>query len=159
MSTVGSIPIVPLGLIGVGTQSLSGAFPTMQRRIPDGLQTIRGRRCETGQTKEPDHVSSRTRRTLAGGTRRLQHPPSASPEPVDPGQVTDDPTIVVSDMSFTSDRLTVEAGTTVTWVFQDDMPHNVVGDGFASEIMQSGTFTTRSPIPAPTHTSARSTRI
>ncbi len=67
--------------------------------------------------------------------------PSASPEPVDPGQVTDDPTIVVSDMSFTSDRLTVEAGTTVTWVFQDDMPHNVVGDGFASEIMQSGTFT------------------
>ena len=74
VSTVGVDSPFPLGLIGVGTQSLSGAFPTMQRRIPDGLQTIRGRRCETGQPKEPDHVSSRTRRTLAGGTRRLQHP-------------------------------------------------------------------------------------
>ena len=66
--------------------------------------------------------------------------PSASPEPVDPGAVASDPTVVVSDMSFTQDRLTVEAGTTVTWVFQDDMPHNVVGDGFGSEVMQTGTF-------------------
>jgi plastocyanin len=64
--------------------------------------------------------------------------PSASPEPVDP--VTGGPTVVVDDMSFTQDRLTVEVGTTVTWVFDDDMPHNVVGDGFASEVMQTGTF-------------------
>ena len=67
--------------------------------------------------------------------------PSASPEPVDPGPVTGDSTVLVSDMSFSSDRLTVEAGTTVTWVFDDVMPHNVVGDGFASEIMESGRFT------------------
>jgi plastocyanin len=67
--------------------------------------------------------------------------PSASPEPVDSGQVAGDPTVLVSDMAFTPDRLTVEAGSTVSWVFDDDMPHNVVGDGFASEVMQTGTFT------------------
>ncbi len=67
--------------------------------------------------------------------------PSASPEPVDPGAVSADPTILVSGMAFDQDRLTVEAGTTVTWVFDDSIPHNVVGDGFASEVMQTGTFT------------------
>jgi plastocyanin len=67
--------------------------------------------------------------------------PSASPEQVDPGPVAGDPTVVVSDMAFAPDRLTVEAGTTASWVFDDNMPHNVVGDGFASEVMQTGAFT------------------
>jgi plastocyanin len=67
--------------------------------------------------------------------------PSASPEPADLDPMTDYPTVVVSDMSFSSDTLTVEAGTTVTWVFEDVMPHNVVGDDFASEIMETGSFT------------------
>jgi plastocyanin len=67
--------------------------------------------------------------------------PSASPEPADSGAVTGDSTVLVSDMSFSSDTLTVEAGSTVTWVFDDVMPHNVVGDGFASEIMETGSFT------------------
>ncbi len=34
----------------------------------------------------------------------------------------------------------VRAGTTVTWRWDGDHPHNVVGDDFESEIQTEGTF-------------------
>jgi plastocyanin len=67
--------------------------------------------------------------------------PAGSTDTVDPGAVTSDPTVVASDLTFSPDSSTVEVGTTVMWVFDDDIPHNVVGEGFESEVMQTGTFT------------------
>ena len=50
-------------------------------------------------------------------------------------------TVVVDDMSYAPDTLTVPAGTTVTWEFKDaGIGHDVVGDGFQSEILTEGTF-------------------
>ena len=50
-------------------------------------------------------------------------------------------TVVVDDMSYAPETLTVPVGTTVTWEFQDaGIGHDVVGDDFQSEIMTEGTF-------------------
>jgi plastocyanin len=50
--------------------------------------------------------------------------------------------VVVKDMAFSPQEIEVPAGTTVTWRFQDgDTPHDVKGDGFASALMRSGSFT------------------
>jgi plastocyanin len=57
---------------------------------------------------------------------------------------TDGATVVVADMVYTPETLTVEAGTTVTWMFDDGaITHDVAGDGFKSETVASGTFTHR----------------
>jgi plastocyanin len=58
-----------------------------------------------------------------------------------PRPVSEDPTITIQGMRFTPDHLTIEAGDTVTWVWDDgDMPHDVSGDGFKSEVLTEGTF-------------------
>lgn len=44
-------------------------------------------------------------------------------------------------MEFQDGTITVEAGTTVTWVWEDSMKHNVHGDGFESPLQSEGTFT------------------
>lgn len=49
--------------------------------------------------------------------------------------------VAVRDNSFGPAVLEVASGTTVTWVWQGHAPHDVVGDGFASEIQDSGEFT------------------
>lgn len=52
-------------------------------------------------------------------------------------------TVVLKDIAFKPERLEVEAGTTVTWRFEDKgIPHDVKAedDSFESEIMDSGTF-------------------
>lgn len=47
----------------------------------------------------------------------------------------------VDEMAFEPASLTVTAGTTVNWVWQDaPIAHDVVGEGFASEIQSTGTF-------------------
>ncbi|MPZ54489.1 MAG: hypothetical protein GEU79_17465, partial [Acidimicrobiia bacterium] len=61
---------------------------------------------------------------------------TASAEPVS------DPTITITDMEFSGGTITVEAGTKVTWVWEDaPMEHNVHGDGFESPLQAEGTFT------------------
>jgi plastocyanin len=51
-------------------------------------------------------------------------------------------TVVLKDMQFQPDVVTVDAGTTVTWVWDDgSVRHNVVADQFESEIQTEGTFT------------------
>lgn len=52
-------------------------------------------------------------------------------------------TVILRDIAFKPDKVTVEAGDTVTWKFDDQgISHDVVADdnSFKSEIMQSGTY-------------------
>lgn len=54
---------------------------------------------------------------------------------------TDGPTVTIEDMAFAPETLTVAAGDTVTWVWNDGaIAHDVAGDDFQSEVMSEGTF-------------------
>lgn len=46
----------------------------------------------------------------------------------------------VDQMAFEPASLTVVTGTTVTWVWDTPIAHDVVGDGFRSEILTAGTY-------------------
>jgi len=59
----------------------------------------------------------------------------------DVGSATDDPTITVLDNEFGPDELVVAAGTEVTWEWQGESEHDVVGPDFESPLQASGTFT------------------
>ena len=53
-------------------------------------------------------------------------------------------TVVIEDLAFAPETLTVEAGDTVTWVWRDgSINHDVSGDDFESEVMSEGTFSHR----------------
>ena len=53
-------------------------------------------------------------------------------------------TVDARDLEFRPPAIQVEPGTEVTWRFVDgSVPHNVKGDGFASEIQSRGTFSHR----------------
>jgi plastocyanin len=53
-------------------------------------------------------------------------------------------TVTIEDMAYTPKTLTVAAGATVTWVWQDGaIAHDVKGDGFKSKVMAKGTFSHR----------------
>ena len=53
----------------------------------------------------------------------------------------DGPTVVIEDLAFEPEPLTVEVGDTVTWVWNDGgVEHDVSGDDFKSEVMSEGTF-------------------
>jgi plastocyanin len=49
--------------------------------------------------------------------------------------------VAVRDNVFEPPVIEVPVDTTVTWRWEGDNPHNVVGDGFESEIQTAGTFT------------------
>lgn len=54
---------------------------------------------------------------------------------------TDGPTVVIEDLAFEPETLTVETGDTVTWVWNDGaVEHDVSEDDFKSEVMSEGTF-------------------
>jgi plastocyanin len=51
------------------------------------------------------------------------------------------PTVTIKDLAYTPQTLTVAAGATVTWVWQDGaIAHDVKGPGFKSRVMAEGTF-------------------
>ena len=53
-------------------------------------------------------------------------------------------TVEAKDLKFLPPAIEVPAGTEVTWHFNDgSVPHDVKGDGFASEIQSRGTFSHR----------------
>ncbi|HEX4978499.1 MAG TPA: plastocyanin/azurin family copper-binding protein [Acidimicrobiales bacterium] len=57
--------------------------------------------------------------------------------PAAPGQAT----VVVDDLRFQPKKIEIAAGETVTWRFQDGgVAHDVVGEGFKSEVEKSGTY-------------------
>jgi plastocyanin len=49
------------------------------------------------------------------------------------------PTVTIKDLAFAPATLTVPAGATVTWVWQDGaIAHDVKGDGFKSKVQSEG---------------------
>lgn len=48
--------------------------------------------------------------------------------------------VAVADNDFEPAAILVDAGATVTWTWKGSAPHDVRGNGFASEIKSSGTF-------------------
>ncbi|MGH2806245.1 MAG: cupredoxin domain-containing protein [Actinomycetota bacterium] len=53
----------------------------------------------------------------------------------------DGPTVVIEDLAFEPETLTVEVGETVTWVWNDGaIDHDVSGDDFESDVLSEGTF-------------------
>lgn len=71
-----------------------------------------------------------------------QSGPAASPADTPPARgVT---TVEAKDLKFLPPAIQVQPGTEVTWRFVDgSVPHNVKGDGFASETQSKGTFSHR----------------
>jgi plastocyanin len=66
-----------------------------------------------------------------------------------PSARAEDVTVKIDNFSFAPEQLTVKAGTTVTWINEDDIPHTVVASGkaFRSKALDtddkySFTFTT-----------------
>lgn len=49
-------------------------------------------------------------------------------------------TVEAADNVFRPQVIHVDAGTEVTWEFVGNRDHNVVGDGWASDVMREGTF-------------------
>jgi plastocyanin len=69
------------------------------------------------------------------------------------------PTVTIKDLAYTPATLTIPAGATVTWVWQDGaIAHDVKGDGFKSKVIAEGTFPTASTSLAATGTCAACTR-
>jgi plastocyanin len=64
----------------------------------------------------------------------------ASQGSADPPTSVEGPAVAVRDYQFEPASLTVEAGATVTWVWEGRAPHDVVGQGFESPDQSSGTF-------------------
>jgi plastocyanin len=61
--------------------------------------------------------------------------------PADAPPVRGAATVDAKDLEFLPPAIQVEPGTEVTWRFVDgSVPHNVKGDGFASETQAKGTF-------------------
>jgi plastocyanin len=51
------------------------------------------------------------------------------------------PTVTIKDLAYTPQTLTVPAGATLSWVWQDGaIAHDVKGDGFQSTVISEGTF-------------------
>lgn len=67
-------------------------------------------------------------------------PDAAAPLPDDVGPVDADPTVAVGDNWFDPEEIVVAVGTEVTWVWEGRAAHDVVGDGFRSEIISAGEF-------------------
>jgi hypothetical protein len=56
----------------------------------------------------------------------------------------DEPTVTIEDIAFVPEVIKVEAGDTVTWIWNDGaIAHDVAGDDFRSEVMSEGTFSYR----------------
>jgi plastocyanin len=59
----------------------------------------------------------------------------------DAASESDGPTVIIKDLAFEPETLTVEAGDAVTWVWKDGaVEHDVSGGGFKSEVISEGTF-------------------
>jgi plastocyanin len=64
----------------------------------------------------------------------------SSPGSAEPRPSVEGPAVAVRDYELEPATITVEAGDTVTWVWEGRAPHDVVGQGFESRDQSSGTF-------------------
>ncbi len=55
--------------------------------------------------------------------------------------------VAVRDNEFAPAAIEVPAGTNVTWQWDGEVDHNVVGDGFESPVQTEGTFSQSFPEP------------
>jgi plastocyanin len=55
--------------------------------------------------------------------------------------------VAVKDLRFDAPVIEVPAGTEVTWRWEGSFPHDVVGDGFRSEVVTEGEFAHRFETP------------
>jgi plastocyanin len=55
--------------------------------------------------------------------------------------------ISVQDNSFEPEAAEIAAGEAVTWTWEGDADHNVVGDGFQSAVQSEGTFAQQFDLP------------
>ncbi len=67
--------------------------------------------------------------------------PAVAEVPDDVGPVSAEPIVAVLDNVYDPIEVVVEAGTEVTWVWEGRAAHDVVGDGFDSDVQGTGTFT------------------
>jgi plastocyanin len=81
-----------------------------------------------------------TRLLLWMGALALAATACASRGSAGPPPSVEGPAVAVRDYQFEPVTLTVETGSTVTWVWEGRAPHDVVGQGFESEDQSSGTF-------------------
>jgi len=56
-------------------------------------------------------------------------------------------TVEVRDNNFRPAVIQVPAGTEVTWDFTGRQPHNVIGDGWGSDVLSTGTYSHRFEAP------------
>lgn len=64
-----------------------------------------------------------------------------------PGPAVATSTVRVVDNGFDPADTEIAAGDTLTWTWQGDNDHNVVGDGFSSPVQRDGTFQHRFTTP------------
>ena len=56
-------------------------------------------------------------------------------EAAEPVELSESDTILTGDDFFDPEHAVVEAGATVTWEWDGNRPHNVVGEGFESDVL------------------------
>src|SRR5262245_60136564 len=72
----------------------------------------------------------------------------AAQTPQAPTDTTGGPTVTIKNLAYTPATLTVQAGATVTWVWQDGaIAHDVKGNDFNSPVTAQGTFSHRFTTP------------
>jgi plastocyanin len=97
-----------------GSRNSSSAFisPRLKLAAVVGILALALAACGTGEAAAPDAAAN-----------------------------SDGPTVVIEDLAFEPATLTVEAGDTVTWVWNDGaVKHDVSGTDLHSEVMSEGTF-------------------
>lgn len=52
----------------------------------------------------------------------------------------DGPIVAVVDNDFEPSEVTIDVGETVTWTWEGEIPHDVAGESFASEVQREGRF-------------------
>jgi plastocyanin len=83
------------------------------------------------------HMSKRVLLTIGLSLLVLTACAGEESEPTAP----DGPAVFLRDLAYDPVDITVQAGETVTWVWDDNSTaHDVVGEGFRSELVTSGTF-------------------
>ena len=81
--------------------------------------------------------------------------PAPATKPADDGAASDAVTVLAKGLTFVPEKVTVATGGIVTWKMDDGtIPHNVVGDDFASKNSPRGPSTTPSTRPASSTTRA-----
>lgn len=120
---------IPLGVAILGANL---ALAILLRRPPGRRPTVR---------KRPTTVRGSLAVIAALALGLAACAPDAGQRPAAGDPTTDTVTVALRDTQFQPDDVTIDAGSTVTWVWDDgSIRHDVVGDGFASETKADSTF-------------------